>query len=148
MSVSTDPAEHLKIAQEAAAKAHEAMGRLKDPRTERTIALDFDGVIHAYRDGWRDGTIYDEPMPGAIEGIKRLLRVACVYILTTRDRVQVVEWMQKQCDIPCLALPNNAVRWMRPGVIGVTNEKLLCSHIVDDRAVRFTNWTDIVNLLG
>ena len=119
----------------------------EDLRLMRTYAIDFDGVIHTY-DGWRDGTIYGEPMPGGFRGLKRLLRFGCVYILSTRDRGQIVEWMHTRGDIPCQALPNNATRWRTPGVIGVTNEKLLCTHIIDDRAVRFTNWTDIVNLLG
>lgn len=29
-----------------------------------TLSLDFDGVIHAYRDGWRQGQIYDSITPG------------------------------------------------------------------------------------
>lgn len=139
---------HLAIAKQRLAQAQEEMGRHVDSRTERTIALDFDGVIHGYSKGYHDGTIYDEALPGAFDGIKRLMRFACVYILSTRDANSIVEWMGKRTEIPCIALPKGAVRWKRPGTIGVTNEKLLATHFVDDRAVRFTNWTDIANLLG
>lgn len=141
-------ASHTARARAYLTKATQELEQHKDPRTERTIAVDFDGVIHSYRGGYKDGTIYDEPMPGAFEGLKRLMRFACVYILSTRSPSQIAEWMAAKCDIPCVALPSGAVQWRKPGVIGVTNEKLLCTHIVDDRAVRFTNWTDIANLLG
>ena len=32
---------------------------------KRKICVDFDGVIHWYRDGWKGDEIYDEPVPGA-----------------------------------------------------------------------------------
>ena len=37
---------------------------------ENQIAIDFDGVIHLNSKGFYDGTIYDNPVPGAVESIK------------------------------------------------------------------------------
>ena len=41
---------------------------------QKTIAIDFDGVIHAYSKGWHDGTCYDEPVEGAKEALERLCK--------------------------------------------------------------------------
>lgn len=125
-----------------------------------TIALDLDGVVHWYRRGWQDGTIYDEPMPGAIEGIHHLLRQDAVFILTTRDPAQVVPWLQQfgldvtadeRCRT-CLdtgrprACPDckgtgRIMSWTRRGLLLVTNRKLPALVYVDDRALRFESWT-------
>ena len=41
--------------------------------TEKSqLGLDFDGVIHKNSKGFHDGTVYDEPIKGAIEGVKYL----------------------------------------------------------------------------
>lgn len=60
----------------------------------KTIAVDFDGVIHAYSRGWADGTIYDPPLPGAIEGLHQLMKTFAVYILTSREAEQVMPWLE------------------------------------------------------
>jgi hypothetical protein len=59
-----------------------------------TIAVDFDGVIHAYSRGWDNGTIYDPPLPRAIEGLRALMDHDAVFILTTREPEQVVPWLE------------------------------------------------------
>lgn len=103
-----------------------------------TIAVDFDGVIHAYTKGWHDGTIYDPPIPGAIEGLRTLMADNAVFIFTTRDVGQVAEWLlirgfstRTGYDGPF---------WNERGVLLVTNRKLAATAYLDDRAVRFENW--------
>lgn len=40
----------------------------------KTIAIDFDGVIHAYTSGWRGSVVIpDPPVPGALEFVERLV---------------------------------------------------------------------------
>jgi hypothetical protein len=60
----------------------------------RTVAVDFDGVIHCYRRGWADGSIYDEPMPGAVEGLRMLMETYAVFVFTTREPEQVMPWLE------------------------------------------------------
>jgi hypothetical protein len=61
-----------------------------------TIAVDFDGVIHAYTKGWHDGTIYDPPLPGALVGLRLLMEQDSVFIFTTREAEQVMPWLEEQ----------------------------------------------------
>jgi len=60
----------------------------------KTLAVDFDGVIHAYSRGWQDGTIYDPPLPGAIEALRSLMERYAVFVHTTREPEQVMPWLE------------------------------------------------------
>ena len=114
-----------------------------------TIAVDFDGVIHAYSRGWQDGTIYDPPLPGALEGLRALMRDQAVFIHTTRPASQVARWIEQQSGygIECTTrIPRRG--WLRrPGfwnernVLLVTDRKLAAVAYVDDRAIRFEEWS-------
>ena len=70
-----------------------------------TLAIDFDGVIHAYRNGWADGTIYDEPIMGAREALQSFIdRGWRIVVFTSRasdpdKRAEVMEWLDHY-DIP------------------------------------------------
>jgi hypothetical protein len=112
----------------------------------KTIAVDFDGVIHAYSKGWQDGSIYDEPMPGAIVGLTRLMQSYAVFVHTTRDAKKVARWIEQQtgygieCTTQIHWLPWRRTFWNRQGLLLVTNRKLPAIAYIDDRAIRFESW--------
>lgn len=127
-----------------------------------TIAVDFDGVIHAYSRGWADGTIYDPPLPGAITGLRQLMEQDAVFIFTTRAPEQVMTWLQhydfdvttdERCSLcsrgsgqtpapDCRGCKGSGLItfWNPRGQLLVTNRKLAATAYLDDRAIRFTDW--------
>lgn len=99
-----------------------------------TIAIDFDGVIHKYSKGWHDKTVYDVPIEGAFDAINRLqIKGYTVYILTARNPTEVEAWMTKHYPPEYGPIPD------------ISNVKRAAVAYIDDRAIRFTNWKDILN---
>lgn len=100
--------------------------------TSRTIAIDFDGVIHGYSKGFKGSDIYDPPVEGAIDALWRLRAAGFkLVIFTSRNDTipQVKEWCKK---------------YLVPDDIEVTNRKPPALAYIDDRGIRFTNWIDIL----
>jgi hypothetical protein len=94
-----------------------------------TILVDFDGVIHRYSQGWHDGTAYDIPFDGAREGLVKLEEMGfTVVIFSTRDKLQIIEWLAKYDFEP----------------YDITNEKIPAIAIIDDRAIRFVQWSQAI----
>lgn len=110
-----------------------------------TIAVDFDGVIHAYRKGWQDGAIYDPPMPGALDGLRELMDHDAVFIHTTRDVGQVAGWLLERGFSTRTGY--DGPFWNERGVLLVTNLKLAATAYLDDRAVRFESWDQALGVL-
>lgn len=55
-------------------------------KSTRTIAVDFDGVIHLYSKGFQDGTIYDKPVPGVRDAMQQMKAKGFkLYIFSTRS---------------------------------------------------------------
>lgn len=111
-----------------------------------TLAVDFDGVIHAYSRGWADGTIYDPPLPGALEGLRTLLDQDSVFIFTTRDVGQVASWFLARGFH--VRTGHDGPFWNERGPLLITNQKLAATAYLDDRAVRFENWDQALAALG
>lgn len=105
----------------------------------KTIAVDFDGVIHKYSKGWLEGDIYDEPVDGAFAAITKLIDDGfTVVIHTTReDHGAVRNWLIRQH----YSRGGFPIPWAFD--IAITNVKPKAIAYIDDRAVRFTNWDDI-----
>jgi hypothetical protein len=135
----------------------------------KTIAIDFDGVIHKYSKGWHDGTCYDEHVEGVFEAIQRLMaRGYTVFILSTRNSRQIKRWLRDRImeqdfgDHPhdpqewtypkygftCEIIPFWVKFWNKQSVLGITKRKLPAHAYIDDRAVTFQgNWEETMNQL-
>ena len=108
-----------------------------------TVAVDFDGVIHAYSKGWQDGTIYDEPMPGALDGLRKLMEHYAVFIHTTREPATVARWIKDKSGIEMSWHQDESTLpefWNERDTILVTRRKLPAVAYIDDRGIRFTSW--------
>ena len=119
-----------------------------------TLAIDFDGVIHCYSQGWQDGKIYDGPMPGAITALWELyLRGYDIVVHTCRTntdevRAKIEGWFRD-------AYGDEEMRSFRerynPGDMlpfRVTNVKPPAIAYIDDRGVRFTDWQGVLGMFG
>jgi hypothetical protein len=107
------------------------------PKRRWTIAVDFDGVIHRYSKGWRDGTIYDPPVEGAREALARIHARYEVVIFTTRVN-PAMRGAETQLDRILAWLEDHAFR-RGEHFDEITQVKPALAYI-DDRAVRFTTW--------
>lgn len=103
-----------------------------------TIAVDFDGVVHKYGKGWQDGSIYDGPMPGALQGLRQLMEREPVFIFTARRVEDVASWLLDRGL--SVRVGFDGPFWNTPGRLLVTNRKLPARAYLDDRAVLFVDW--------
>lgn len=124
----------------------EDYNKLQKEENENQIAIDFDGVIHKSSKGFYDGTIYDEPIEGAIESIKRIYKSGYTIVIFTAkaksDRPLVNgktgselvwDWLKKY----------NIDKYIKE----VTSEKPRALYYIDDRGIRFENWNKINEFL-
>jgi hypothetical protein len=112
--------------------------KLQIEENSKNIGIDFDGVIHKCSKGYHDGTVYDEPVEGAIEAIKEISKKYNIIVYTAKakpDRPSVNgitgtemvwDWLSKYGIKDC--------------VKEVTSEKPRAIAYIDDKAIRFESW--------
>ena len=101
---------------------------------QKTILIDFDGVIHAYSKGYEDGTIYDPPQKGVEEALKVLIDkgyrlVMCSARIKAGDAHGKPEMVSQLKKYDLLKYFDK-----------ITCEKEPCVVFIDDSAVRHTDW--------
>ena len=98
-----------------------------------TLAVDFDGVIHEYSQGWNGGAL-GAIMPGARDALVRLNVKYRIVVFTARhDLKAVCDWLHEQRLDHLIA--------------DVTNRKPVAVAYLDDRAVRFISWEQALETL-
>lgn len=116
----------------------------KRPSAQRTIAVDFDGVLHDYRRGWHDGSVYGEPVPGSVEAITKLVAAGYSYYVFTTRAVATREEFDATAQIQEIRQWLDRHRF--PAPLRISGEKWPALAYIDDRAVRFTTWEDVHKL--
>lgn len=101
-----------------------------DSCSENRIFIDLDETIHKYSEGYKDGTVYDDPFEGAREMIKRLRDEGYKVILFTARLSQ--EGGEHQEELIKQWLAENHIE-----VDGMTADKLPALAYIDDRAIDF-----------
>ena len=111
------------------------------PDETRQIGIDFDGVIHQNSKGFYDGTVYDPPIIGASEALKKISEKFVIVVYSAKARKDrmlingktgeelIWEWLHKYD----MAKYDNEV----------TSEKPRAVCYIDDKAFRFTSWDDM-----
>jgi len=116
---------------------------LQKNENAKQIAIDFDGVVHKNSLGFYDGTVYDEPVEGSLEAIRKLVDLGYEIVIFT-----------------CKAKPDRPLVEGKTGVEliwawldkygfknlikEVTAEKPRAIAYIDDKGITFTNWKDIL----
>ena len=100
----------------------------------RTLAIDFDGVIHSYKQEWTGQTPEDPPMEGVEEGLEILKKNGWnLVILSTRYEDEIWDWLEKYD--------------LQHYFDDVTNEKIPAKLYIDDRGYHFENWKDTIEFI-
>ena len=109
---------------------------LKTLDKRKTLAVDFDGVIHRYSKGFQGlENAYDPPMDGAQETLQRLKdKGYMLKIMSSRPALVIEEWLDKY-DMTDL-------------FDEVSNRKFAATVYLDDRGFHFTDWESVEEKLA
>jgi len=116
------------------------MKEVKTEFKEKTLAIDFDGVIHRYSKGFQGlDNAYDPPTEGTLEALDSFIRDGYRLIIVSSRPVPVIkEWLDKY----------NMAHYFDD----VSNTKHPAKYYIDDHAVRFPKgktgaWKEVLNFI-
>lgn len=113
---------------------------------KKNIAIDFDGVIHKCSKGYYDGTVYDDPIEGSLESLKRIKDMGFnIVIFSCKSRT----------DRPSVGGKNGTQmiwEWLemhgvKDLITDVVSEKPRATCFIDDKGYRFENWKDTISFV-
>lgn len=116
------------------------------PDTMKTIAIDFDGVIHDDNGGYNSGKIEGDIIPGAKDALIRLKDLGYKLVLFS---------CKARKDRPLIDGMNGSqliVKWLSTKKIchmfdEIVSEKPACCLFIDDNAHRFEGWENTLSFI-
>ena len=120
----------------------------------KTICIDFDGVIHRHSKGWQDGTVYDLAVDGALDSIRALQDRGYAVVVSTarKELIPVANWMRGQGYIERKITVDSHQHkdvpfWNSTTTVLITNRKIPAIAYIDDRGITFrNNWSEILDI--
>jgi len=111
------------------------------------LGLDFDGVIYKNSKGFHDGTLYDEPLDGAIDSL--------IYLNETLGYDLVIYTCKANPERPMVSGKTGIElvwEWLekygvRDNIKDVTYIKPNAVAYIDDKGITFNNWNDCIEQL-
>ena len=102
---------------------------------KKTLAIDFDGVIHKYSKGFKGlYNAYDVPMEGVEKVLKRFKEEGYrLVVMSSRPVSVIIPWLKKYKLFSYFD--------------DVTNQKIAAKYYIDDHALRFESWDQVENVI-
>ena len=114
--------------------------------SEKTIALDFDGVIHNDTKGFHDGTIYGTPIEGTKDALVKISKSFKLVIYSCKSNAKrplingmtgtelIWEWLEQ---------------WgMKQFISDVVVNKPNALVYIDDKGLKFESWNQIMRQIN
>jgi hypothetical protein len=116
-------------------------------KSKPILCIDFDGVVHSYGSGWRDGEIYGNVIPGFFDWAEVAKDHFRLVIYSSRSKTEegviaMRKWLHEQRRAWCITsgLPNDGPELTE---IEFAHEKPPAFLTIDDRALTFNGrWDD------
>jgi len=131
---------YLNYLQEAIENTHDNKPSKLGIVGRKRICIDFDGVIHAYSQGYKDGTIYDPPMKGCkniLEQLSKKYELICfsarINAGNEHGKPEMIRWLKKY----------DLLKYFKE----ITDTKVPAILYIDDSAVRHTTWISTTKIL-
>jgi len=107
--------------------------------------IDFDGPIHKYSQGYKDGSLYDKPPEGTKEFIDWLKDKGYQIVIFTTRASKTNDYEtggnhKKEIIKIQKYLKEHEIHYDL-----ITAEKLAANFYIDDRAIHFNNWKDVAD---
>jgi adenylyl-sulfate kinase len=101
----------------------------------KTIAIDFDGVIHKYSQGFKGlDNAYDEPMEGTFRALTKLKSLGFqLKIMSSRPAPVIEQWLEEYS--------------MSELISEVSNHKFPATIYIDDRGFKFESWDQVDEII-